>query len=304
MDQLLAIRTFVRIAEAGSFGKAADQLNIPRSTASKLIQDLEGALGTRLVQRTTRHATVTPEGAAYYERALRLLADLDDMDGEARRARAQPRGRLRVDIGSSLANLALIPALPAFQARYPDIELRLGVSDRPADMVSEGIDCVIRGGELAESSLVARKLCELDMMVCAHRAYIERHGMPKHPSELHEGHRIVSYFSSLTNRPASLRFEREGEVVEVQPGAHVALNESTAHLTALVAGLGIGQSFRFQLQPWLERGELVHVLPDWRQARYPLYAMYPQSRHMNAKARVFIDWAVEVFGALDGRGQV
>lgn len=303
MDQLLAIRTFVRIAEAGSFGKAADQLNIPRSTASKLIQDLEGALGTRLIQRTTRHATVTPEGAAYYERALRLLADLDDMDGEARRARAQPRGRLRVDIGSSLANLALIPALPAFQARYPDIELRLGVSDRPADMVSEGIDCVIRGGELAESSLVARKLCELDMMVCAHRTYLERHGMPAHPSELHEEHRIVSYFSSLTNRPASLRFEREGEVVEVQPGGHVAVNESTAHLTALVSGLGIGQSFRFQLQPWLERGELVHVLPDWRQARYPLYAMYPQSRHMNAKARVFIDWAVDVFGALDGRAQ-
>ena len=303
MDQLLAIRTFVRIAEAGSFGKAADQLNIPRSTASKLIQDLEGALGTRLIQRTTRHATVTPEGAAYYERALRLLADLDDMDGEARRARAQPRGRLRVDIGSSLANLALIPALPAFQARYPDIELRLGVSDRPADMVSEGIDCVIRGGELAESSLVARKLCELDMMVCAHRTYIERHGMPAHPSELHEGHRIVSYFSSLTNRPASLRFERGDEVVEVQPGGHVAVNESTAHLTALVAGLGIGQSFRFQLQPWLERGELVHVLPAWRQARYPLYAMYPQSRHMNAKARVFIDWAVDVFGALDGRAQ-
>lgn len=301
MDQLLAIRAFVRIAEAGSFGKAADQLNIPRSTASKLIQDLESTLGARLIQRTTRQATVTPEGAAYYERALRLLADLDDMDGEARRTRAQPRGRLRVDIGSSLANLALIPALPDFQARYPDIELRLGVSDRPADMVGEGIDCVIRGGALTESSLVARKLCELDVLVCAHRSYVEQHGLPAHPTDLQAGHRIVSYFSSLTGRPFDLRFERDGEVVEVQPQASFAVNESTAHLTALVAGLGIGQNFRYQVQPYLDRGEMVQVLPEWRQARHPLYAMYPQSRHMNAKARVFIDWAVEVFGAIDGR---
>lgn len=300
MDQLLAIRTFVRIAEAGSFGRAADHLNIPRSTASKLIQDLEQMLGTRLIQRTTRQATVTPEGAAYYERALRLLADLEDMDGEARRTRAQPRGRLRVDIGSSLANLALIPALPAFQARYPDIDLRLGVSDRNADMVGEGIDVAIRGGELADSSLIARKLCELDLIVCAHRSYVERHGLPAHPSALEDGHRIVSYFSSLTGRPFNLRFEREGEIVEVQPRGNVAVNESTAHLTALVAGLGVGLNFRFQVRPWLDTGELVHVLPEWRQARMPLYAMYPQTRHMNAKARVFIDWAVEVFGALDG----
>jgi LysR family transcriptional regulator, regulator for bpeEF and oprC len=303
MDQLLAIRTFVRIAEAGSFGKAADQLNIPRSTASKLIQDLEQMLGTRLVQRTTRQATVTPEGAAYYERALRLLGDLDEMDGEARRTRAQPKGRLRVDIGSAHANFALIPALPDFQARYPDIDLRLGVSDRPADMVGEGIDCVIRGGELAESTLIARKLCELDMVLCAHRDYIDRHGMPAHPSDLEARHRVCAYFSSLTGRPFSLRFERGGERVEVQPGGNIAVNESTAHLTTLASGLGIGQTFRYQVRPWLERGEVVEVLPEWRLARHPLYAMYPQSRHMNAKARVFIDWAIEVFGALDARAR-
>jgi DNA-binding transcriptional LysR family regulator len=301
MDQLLAIRTFVRIAEAGSFGKAADQLDIPRSTASKLIQDLEQMLGTRLIQRTTRQATVTPEGAAYYERALRLLVDLEDMDAEARRTRALPRGRLRVDIGSSHANSALIPALPAFQARYPDIELRLGVSDRAADMVGEGIDCVIRGGELAESSLIARKLCELEMVLCAHRSYIERHGMPAHPSELEGRHRLAAYFSSLTGRAFALRFERDGVTVDVQPKGNIAVNESTAHLNALLSGLGIGQTFRYQVRAQLERGEMVEVLPEWRLARHPLYAMYPQNRHMNAKARVFIDWAVEVFGALDAR---
>ncbi len=300
MDQLLAIRTFVRIAESGSFGKAADQLDIPRSTASKLIQDLEQMLGARLVQRTTRQATVTPEGAAYYERALRLLAELDEMDAEARRTRAQPRGRLRVGIGSSLANFALIPRLPGFTAKYPDIQLQLGVSDRPADMVGEGIDCVIRAGALGDSSLIARKLCELEFVMCAHRSYVEQHGLPAHPAELEDGrHQVVGYFSSLTGRSIDLRFARDGEEVVVQPRGGVAVNESTAHLTALVAGLGIAQNFRHQVQPWLDRGELVLVLPEWRQPPHPLYAMYPQNRHLNAKARVFIDWAVEVFAAID-----
>lgn len=303
MDQLLAIRAFVRIAEAGNFGRAADQLDLPRSTISKLIQDLEGSLGVRLVQRTTRRTTVTPEGAAYYERALRLLADLEDMDAEARRVRASPRGRLRVDVGSVLANLALIPALPDFQARYPDIELRLGVSDRPADLVGEGIDCVIRGGALAESSLVARKLCELQMVACAHRAYIDAHGLPAHPDALRSGHRLLGYFSSLTGRAFPLRFERGGEAIEIQPEGAAAVNESTAHVTALFAGLGVGQAFRFALQPHLDSGTLVEVLPDWDQPRFPLYAMYPQTRHMNAKVRVFVDWAVEVFGRLDAAAQ-
>lgn len=302
MDQLLAIRTFVRIADAGSFGRAADQLGLPRSTASKLIQDLENMLGIKLLQRTTRQATITPEGAAYYERAVQLLGELDDMNAMARDERAQPRGRLRVDIGSSLANLALIPALPAFRARYPDIELRLGVSDRPADMISEGIDCVIRGGALADSSLVARKLCELDMLVCAHRTYMERYGLPSHPSELPGAHRLVGYFSSLTGKSFPLLFERAGERVEVSTDGSVAVNESTAHLGSLLAGLGIGLNFRFQAQPYLDRGELIEVLPQWRQARMPLYAMYPQNRHMNARTRVFVDWAAEIFGALDARG--
>lgn len=300
MDQLLALRTFVRIAEAGSFSKAADQLNIPRSTASKLIQDLEQMLGTRLVQRTTRQTTVTPEGAAYYERALRVLQDVDEMDAEASSTRAQPRGRLRVDIGSVHANHALIPALPTFLARYPDIDLRLGVSDRQADMVSESIDCVIRGGELTESSLIARTLCELEMMVCVHRSYVERRGMPVHPGEL-KAHALVGYFSSLTGRSFNLRFKRGDDVVEVQPEGGVSVNESTAHLTAVTSGLGIGLCFRYQISPLLEKGEMMEVLPDWSLARHPLYAMYPQNRHMNAKARVFIDWATEVFGALDAR---
>ncbi|WP_307729104.1 LysR family transcriptional regulator [Massilia sp. IC2-476] len=301
MDHLLALRTFVRIAEAGNFTRAADQLGLPRSTVSKIIQDLEEHLGTRLIHRTTRRITVTPEGAQYHERALRLLAELEDMDAEARRTRAMPKGRLRVDVGSSIANLILIPALPGFQAAYPDIELRLGVSDRPADMVGEGIDCVIRGGELAETSLIARKLCELDFITCAHRDYIARHGLPAHPRELAQDHRLLGYFSSLSGRTIPLRFERDGERIEIGADGGTAVNESTAHVTALLAGLGVAQSFRFALQRHLDSGELVQVLPEWSQPAHPLYVMYPPNRNLNAKARVFVDWAVKVFAEVDTR---
>lgn len=301
MDHLLALRTFVRIADAGNFGKAADQLGLPRSTASKLIHDLETHLDAKLLQRTTRRLTVTPEGAQYYERALRLITELEEMDAEARGSRAQPKGRLRIDIGSSLANLVLLPALPDFQRRYPDIELRLGVSDLPADLVGEGIDCVIRGGALDDTSLVARKLCEMEFVTCASPAYLQAFGTPAHPRELETRHRLFSYFSTRTGQPLPLHFLRGEETIEIAAPAACAVNESTAHITGLAAGLGVGQTFRFAVQGHLDKGALVRVMDDWTQPRHPLFAMYPSSRHLNAKVRVFVDWAVELFAALDDR---
>lgn len=301
MDQLLALRTFVRIAEAGSFSKAADQLNLPRSTASKLVQDLEDHLGTKLIHRTTRTITVTPEGAQYYERARRLLGDLEDMDSATRHTRAQPKGRLRIDIGSIHANQILLPALPQFQAAYPDIELRLGVSDRPTDLISEGIDCVIRGGALADTTLIARKLCEMDFVTCCHASYIERHGRPSHPSEIEQHHAIVGYFSSLTGKVFPLRFARGDEQLEISARTAVGVNESTAHLTALTTGMGIGQTFAWFIKDAVARGEMVTLLEDWQPPRHPLYVMYPPNRHLNATVRVFVDWAVQLFATVDNR---
>jgi DNA-binding transcriptional LysR family regulator len=158
LDQLLALRAFVRIAEAGSLARAADGMNLPRSSVSKLLQDLEAHLGTKLVERSTRALTMTEEGTAYLERANRVLAEIDDMDSTIAGTRTAPRGRLRVDIGSVLANLILIPALPDFRERFPAIDLQLGIGDRRVDLIGEGVDCVIRGGDLADTSLVARRL--------------------------------------------------------------------------------------------------------------------------------------------------
>jgi LysR family transcriptional regulator for bpeEF and oprC len=229
MDQLLALRAFVRIAESGAFAKAADQLNLPRSTVSKLIADLEEHLGAKLIQRATRTVVVTPEGTDYYERAVRLVGELEDMDAAARRTRAQPKGRLRIDVGSSLANLILIPALPDFRNRCPDIEVYLGVSDRPVDLIGDGVDCVIRGGVLADTSLIARRICELDYVTCAAASYVKAHGAPAHPSDIERGHTVLSYFSSLTGKPFPLFFHRSEEALEINARSMVAVNESTAH---------------------------------------------------------------------------
>jgi len=313
VDQLLALRVFVRIAESGGFSKAADSMNIPRPTVTKLVQDLERHLGTKLLQRTTRRVNVTPEGAAYYERAARLIADLDEMDEITARARAQPRGRIRVDIGSVIANMILIPALPGFRSRYPDLHVDLGVNDRPIDLIGEGVDCVVRGGELADTSLVARRIADLDWVTCASPLYLGARGIPKHPSELVPrepesrdkrsvpGHAIVGYFSSLNGRAVPLEFRKGTERILVQGQAVVAVNESTAHLSALLAGVGLGQAFKFMVVPHLESGRLRTVLDDWTRPRHPLHVVYPSNRHLSAKLRLFVDWMVEVFAPFDDR---
>jgi DNA-binding transcriptional LysR family regulator len=299
LDQLLAIRVFVRIAEARSFAKAADSLDLPRSSVSKLLQDLEQHLGTKLVERSTRALTITPEGEAYRDQAVSLLAGLEEMDAAAGNARLSPRGRLRVDVGSSLANFVIIPALPDFRARYPDVELLLGVSDRPANLIGEGVDCVIRGGTLSDTSLIARRLCNLDYVTCATPVYLAAHGVPAHPSELEARHVAISYFFPHTGKSLPLHFTKGTETCEINAHSAVSVSESTAHTEALLAGLGIGQTFSFSARPHFDAGRLVPVLEDWTQPSHPLHLVYPATRHPSAKLRAFADWAVEIFGKKD-----
>lgn len=295
MDQLLAIKVFVRIADAGSFAKAADTLDLPRSSVSKLLQDLEQHLGVKLVERSTRALTITPEGEVYREQAVGLLADLEAMDAAAGDARASPRGRLRVDVGSTLANLVIIPALPGFRARYPDIELVLGVNDRPVDLIEEGVECVIRGGALSDTSLIARRLCNLASVTCAAPDYLAAHGHPAHPMDLQSGYAIISYVFPNTGRTLPLKYEKGGEAVEVVTRPAVAVSESTALTEALLAGLGIGQIFAFGARGHFASGRLVPVLQDWAQPSLPLHLVYRATRHPSAKLRAFADWAVETF---------
>lgn len=241
MEQLLAIRAFARVVEVGGFTRAADSLDMPNATVSKLVQDLETHLRVKLLQRTTRGVTVTLEGQEYYDKTARVLADLEDIDTGLAIARNKPRGKLRVDIGSSTARDVLIPALPDFLERYPDIRMDLGVSDRSVDQISDSVDCVIRGGVLAESSLVARAIGHADMITCASPAYLKRYGVPAYPDELKNGHRLIAYVSTATGRAVPFRFEHKGVASEIKIEHWIGINESNAHVAAGDAGLGISR---------------------------------------------------------------
>lgn len=304
MDQITAMRVFARVVEAGTFSRAADSLQMPKPTVTKLVQQLETRLRVKLLQRTTRRVTVTPEGAAYYERTARVLAELEDIESDLTNAQANPRGRLRVDVGSSLANMILIPQLPAFHARYPEIELEIGVSDRPVNLVGDAVDCVIRAGELTDRSLVARRIATLPFVTCATPAYLERHGVPKTPADLGDGtHRVVSYFSSLSGRPIPLRYGRGEERIEIHGHTVVGVNESTAHMSAVLTGMGVAQTFDLMAEPYLASGALVEILQGWAPEPYPLHVVYPTNRHLSAKLRVFVDWAVELFAPYNKAGR-
>ncbi|CAM5225017.1 LysR family transcriptional regulator [Alishewanella longhuensis] len=216
MDHLLAIKVFCRVVEAGTFSRAADLLAMPKSTVTKLVQELEAHLRLKLLHRTTRRVTVTMEGAAYYERTTKLLYELDDIESNISNEQSVPRGRLKVDMASAIANFILLPALPSFMQQYPDIQLELGVSDSNIDLLTDNIDCVIRGGELNDTSLIAKRIAELTFVTCAAPAYLQQYGMPQTPDELSSKHRIIYYRSRKTNRLVPLRFSNRQQSMEIQ----------------------------------------------------------------------------------------
>ena len=297
MDRFDAMQAFARVVETGSFTKAAETLHLSKTSVTQLIQQLEARLRVRLLNRTTRKVNVTADGAAYYERVLRLLADLDDAETSLSGASALPRGRLRVDVPSPLARLVLVPALPAFHARYPDIQLDMGVSDRIVDLIGENVDCVVRGGELADKSLMARRVADLRLGVYAAPAYLERAGTPAHPGELEDTHhRIVGFLWSRTGKAFPYAMRRGAERINVQ-GRHVlAVDDGNAYLAAGLAGLGVLWLPDYMSKPHVESGELVPLFDGWRLDSMPMYVAFPPNRHVSAKLRVFIEWITELLG--------
>lgn len=295
MNQLLAMRAFVRVVETGSFSRAADQLALPRSTLSKLITDLEKHLDVKLMQRTTRAVVVTPEGVDYHGNALRLIAELDSMDSAARGKKSKPGGHLKIDAPASFADGLLIPALPEFHAEYPDITIALGISDRPLNIVGEGVDCVIRAGKLEDMAMIGRPVCELDYVTCASPGYLARMGTPSSPADLEKNHMQAGYFFATTGKLEPLILENGAERHEL---GHCifSTNDGNSLREMLLAGLGIGQHFRRIVQPFLDTGELVQILDRWSRPSMPFNILYPPSRHQNARLKAFIGWVVEKFG--------
>ena len=294
MDRLQAMQVFTRVVDTNSFTKAAETLDLPRASVTTIIQNLEAYLGVRLMHRTTRRLSLTPDGAAYYERCVRILADVDETESSLQNGSKKPNGKLRVDMPGALGRTVVIPALCEFHTRYPDIDLQLGFSDRPVDLLQEGVDCVIRVGALQDSSLVARRIGLFEGVTCAAPDYLARAGEPRTIDELSQ-FRAVNYFSSRTGRIINFDFLVDGKEVEVKMPGSVSVNDADAYVTCAVEGFGIIQAPLFMVLPHLGSGALKEVLPEWKPLPMPISAVYPHSRHLSPKVRVFVDWVAEIF---------
>ncbi|MGX4730331.1 LysR substrate-binding domain-containing protein [Pseudomonas corrugata] len=295
MDRFDAMQAFARVVEAGSFTKAAGTLHMSKTTVTQLVQQLEARLRVKLLNRTTRKVNVTAQGAVYYQRVLRLLADMDDAETSLSDAQALPRGRLRVDVPSPLAALILVPALPTFHARYPDIQIDMGVSDRIVDIIDESVDCVVRGGELTDQSLIARRIGDLELGVFAAPSYLARVGIPGHPRDLEDSlHRIVGFLWARTGKAVPYAMHNANEHLHINGRYALAVDDGNAYLAAGLAGLGVLWLPKYMSSPHEANGELVPLFDTWRIDPMPLYLAYPPNRHISARLRVFIEWMVEL----------
>lgn len=292
MDRLDRMSLFVRIVERGSFAAAAHDLGLGRSAATEAIKQLERDLGTRILERTTRHVAPTLEGQAFYERCAAILADIEEAESGA--ASAEPRGLLRVDAHPMLTQTFLLPRLDDFLARHPRLNLHLGQGDRYVDLVREGVDCVIRAGEVGESGLIMRRLGMISEITCASPGYLARHGMPSSWDAL-EGHAMIGFLSSRTGEVIPLEFMVEGRPRYVTLPARLTVNNSDTLKELARQGHGLIQVPRYRLAEDLAAGRLVEVLPQTPPSPTPLSLFYPQNRHTSPRLRVFIDWVVEVF---------
>jgi len=299
MDKLQAMALFVRVVETKGIARAAEGLRIPKATATTLIQKLEASLGSKLLNRTTRRVSVTPDGAAYYTHAVAILAEVKEAEEALSQRSAAPHGRVRVDAPTLVARSVIVPALPRFFTRYPDIELALACNERHFDLVAEGIDCALWIGEVDDPNLVARRVGFLYFATCAAPSYIAAYGSPAHPRELAR-HRCINHFSPRTGAAAEWVFSKDGERVEAVFPGNLALEDENSYVSAAEAGLGIAQMPAFVVKDAMEHGALDLVLPDWLPEPSPLHVVYPQSRHLSRRVRVFVDWLSALIADHDG----
>ncbi|KQQ55055.1 LysR family transcriptional regulator [Rhizobium sp. Leaf311] len=294
MDQLAAMRVFARVVETGNFTRAANALNIPKTTVTNMVQGLEAHLRTTLLNRTTRRVMVTTDGALYYERATQILSEIDELDSSLSNANVQPSGRLRVEMAGVFADDIIIPNLCDFHERFPLIRLDIGVGDRLVDYIAENVDCALRVGTLRDQSLIARKVSELDFITCASPGYIERFGIPQQPEDLEIDHYCVGYLNASAGQVMSMAFDNGIRSTEITPRYIVSANDARTYQNAILAGMGVGQLVPFSIRKEIKEGKLVQILPEWKSEAMPIYIVYPQTRHVTNKVRVFVDWVAKL----------
>ena len=307
MDRFQEMQVFIRIAERLSFSQAADDLQIPRATVTNLMQRMENRLGTRLLERTTRTVRLTQDGEAYLRRCVRLIADLEEAEGAFNNA--APQGMLRVNLQGTLARHVVVPALPEFVAMYPAIDLHIGEDDRLVDLVKEGIDCVLRAGNLQDSSMVGQRVAVMEQVTVASPAYLQKHGVPTTLDEL-AGHCAVNYVSSASGKAVPLEFvtagrgdrervqnagQGQGRITSIHLPGVVSVTGADLYTGAAVAGLGLVQVPKYRIASELAADQLRLVLAGFPPPPMPVTVMYPQSRQLSSRVRVFAQWLRALF---------
>lgn len=293
MDRIDLLRIFTRVVECASFTRAANTLQIPRSSVSTAVAELEALVGARLIHRTTRSVAATQDGSAFYERCVRLLADFEETEGLFRQEATRPHGTLRVSVPGRLGRLVIAPTLPAFLARYPDIEIDLSVTDRAVDLVQDSFDLVLRVGPLQDSGLIARKIGDLTLVNCASPAYLETHGTPVAIADLAR-HFAVRYASPTTGRIEDWEYVESGEVRSLAMQGRVSVNSAEAYIACCLAGLGLIQVPAFDVRDHLVAGELIDVMPALRAAPMPMTLLYSHRQHLSRRLQVFIEWMIGI----------
>ena len=294
MDRFDTMRAFTRVVELNSFTKAAQSLNVPKATLSAQVLALEKRLRVKLLHRTTRHVSVTNDGALYYERAIKLLQDLEETESAVSQARVTYKGRLRVDVSATLARQIVLPSLNDFLRRYPDIQFELGCTDRAVDLLEEGVDCAIRGGMPIDESLVAKKLIETGRITCASPTYLEQHGTPMTLEALAQ-HSVVNFQSPRTGKVIPFNYMVNNQPLHVQGQRKLVANEIDACVAAALAEIGIVQLPYFAVRCHIESGRLTRILTNYASEISPIYVVYLQNRHLSANVRAFVDWVTELF---------
>lgn len=299
MDRSAQMTAFVRSVDTGSFSAAARELKLTPSALSKLVTRLEDRLGARLLQRTTRRLHLTPEGEAFYLRARRILADMAEAETEVAQSASRPQGLLRLHCGSAFGMHQLAPAIPYFLESHPGVHLDITISDQPLGAVEEGIDLAIRIGPLDESSMVARRICNLQRVICAAPSYLAKYGTPTTPDDLYQHNCLW-----ITSLPVLRRwpFDTVEGIRVVHIDGNVVANNAETVVQLAVAGVGITRLTDVIVGDAIQRGELVPILTDWHHVEpVPLYATYPSGRHLSPKVRAMVDFLVERFAGTPWR---
>jgi len=300
MDQLQGMRVFTRVAELGSFARAATTLDLSRAMASSYVAQLEKHLGTRLLHRTTRKVSVSPQGAVYLEHCRRILAEIEAADDQLRLARNRPQGKLRVDVPVAFGKYLLLPAIPLFTQRYPDIALEVRFNDRYVDIAAESVDVAVRVGKVKSPDIIAKRIAASRLLTCASPTYLAQNGMPRTPEELRK-HRLIGHLRGDATRPADWQFKHDGGTRSLRLPYALSFNTVDALTTSAIDGQGLVQQLDLLVSTHLADGRLVEVLREHSCEGPPLSVIYPKATQHLAKVRVFAEFAGDLMRNYEAR---